>query len=182
MTTHEPSIAGRATVDSAAARQTGELEQWPASLGQSRNGNSSTRVNPEDDEDQSCAPQHTKPAVVEIRVDGRVFHSFFAAHIETHEDRGSLTLTAERWQPGWAPPPANPLLPDTTTTGAIIDGELFTFAGPAGHHSPYPGAAEADQFERILRTLAGVSGLFEELGLPLPESDADADTTTEGQN
>lgn len=180
MTTHEPSIAGRATVDSAAARQTGEMEQWPASLGQSRNGNSSTRVNPEDDEDQSCAPQHTKPSVVEIRVDGRVFHSFFAAHIETHEDSGSLTLTAERWQPGWAPLPANPLLPDTAKTGAIIDGELFTFDGTPFGKSPYPGAAEADQVERALRALAGVAGLFESLGLPLPESDDD--TTTEGQN
>ncbi|MBU8834406.1 hypothetical protein [Mycolicibacterium goodii] len=124
-----------------------------------------------DGADQSCASTLSSPAVVEIRVDGRVIHTFFAAHIETHEDRGSLTLNAERWQPSWEPLPANPLLPNTATTGVIIDGELFTFDGTPFGKSPYPGAAEADQVERAFRALAGVAGLFKSLGLPLPEFD-----------
>ncbi|MBX9919330.1 MAG: hypothetical protein K2Y33_05795 [Mycolicibacterium frederiksbergense] len=40
-----------------------------------------------------------EPSIIEIVVDGTPIHRFAAATVQTHEDRGSLTLEATRWIP-----------------------------------------------------------------------------------
>lgn len=107
---HAPESPDLATVEAAAARQTGESEQTPASLDLSEAGNPSACATPEHGEVQSCAPQQPFRHV-EILVDGKRIHSIHASDVQTHEDSERLTLEAGRWLPTLNVPP-NPIFPE----------------------------------------------------------------------
>ncbi|OCB56150.1 hypothetical protein A5722_14740 [Mycobacterium vulneris] len=164
---HTPESPDLATVEAAAARQIGESEQTPASLGQSEDGNPPARAIPEHGEVQSCAPQHPPFRHVEILVDGKRIHSILASDVQTHEDGERLTLDAERWLPSVTVPP-NPAFPDlgvavTLKSGALV--QLPITLNEVLGRSPFPGVAEPapDVLKRAHAAMTGFVELAETL-------------------
>lgn len=161
---HAPDSPDLATVEAAAARQTGESEQTPASLDLSEAGNPSACATPEHGEVQSCAPQQPFRHV-EILVDGKRMHSILATSVQTHEDGECLTLEAGRWLPAVDLPP-NPALPDlgvaatlqAAKTGTLI--QLPTTLNEVLGRSPFPGVAEPDP-DVLKRAHATMTSLVE---------------------
>ncbi len=157
MTAQQPNTPDIATVDSAAARQTCD---WQASLDQPEN-HTPERAQPEHGEAQSCAPR--QPAQVEIRVDGNVIHTFLAEQINTHEDRGTLTLNAARWSPAGVTIPDNPFLSERRELNVSVEvaGKLYPLSGTGFvHPDPNP---EPDPLDRatsrigsLMRSIDGI--------------------------
>ena len=82
-----------------------------------------------------------KAVEIEIRIDGRVAHRFFAERVTTSEDSEHLSLNAARWQPSKVTIPPNPIFDDVEVS---VGDQLFPMSGFGFRHGSDLGVLAGD--------------------------------------